>query len=120
MLDERNPPDSFFVANSLMALRALAEFSHRGLVPGIDVGLVAFDDAPWAPFVNPPMSVVAQPTYDIGANAAELLLQRINGELVDTEPRRLVLSTELIVRASSQRMSPLRVNGSGRPVQLSS
>lgn len=120
LLDERNPPDSFFVANSLMALGALAEFSHRGLVPGIDVGLVAFDDAPWAPFVNPPMSVVAQPTYDIGANAAELLLQRINGELVDTEPRRLVLSTELIVRASSQRMSPLRVNGSGRPVQLSS
>jgi LacI family transcriptional regulator len=107
LLDGRKPPDSFFVANSLMALGALHEFADRGLVPGTDVGLVAFDDAPWAPFVNPPMSVVAQPTYDIGARAGELLLQRISGELGSTEPRTLVLSTELIVRSSSRRTSPL-------------
>lgn len=106
LLDGRNPPDSFFVANSSMALGALEEFAHRALRPGMDVGLIAFDDAPWAPFVNPPMSVVTQPTYDIGARAAELLLQRINGELGSAEPRRVVLPTKLIVRRSSRRTVP--------------
>jgi len=103
LLDSRNPPDSFFIANSSMALGAIEEFSHRRLVPGRDLGLIAFDDAPWAQFVNPPMSVIAQPAYDIGVQAGELLLQRLARDLPTTDARTLTLSTELIVRASSRR-----------------
>lgn len=101
LLDERRPPDAFFVANSPMALGALDEFRRRGLRPGRDVGLIAFDDAPWARFVDPPMSVVAQPGYEMGASAGELLLARIAGT-APVRRRRIVLDTELIVRASSR------------------
>lgn len=103
LLDLRNPPDSFFVANSTMALGALDEFGRRGLVPGQDVGLVAFDDAPWARFVNPPMSTVRQQAYQIGASAAEMLLDRIDGRVDDVAPRHLLLPTELVIRDSSRR-----------------
>jgi len=103
LLDSPAPPDSFFIANSSMALGALDEFSHRRLVPGRDVGLIAFDDAPWAQFVNPPMSVVAQPSYDMGVQAGELLLQRLGRGLPMTDAHTVTLSTELIVRASSRR-----------------
>ena len=103
LLDSANPPDSFFVANSSMALGALEEFAHRNLVPGKDVGLVAFDDAPWAQFVNPPMSVVAQPTYEIGVRAGELLLERIKNPTAGEKARTIRLETQLIVRASSRR-----------------
>jgi len=48
-----------------------------GLRPGRDLGLVAFDDPPWAGLVDPPMTVVAQPAYEIGTVAAQLLLARI-------------------------------------------
>jgi len=102
LLDSASPPDSFFVANSSMALGALEEFSHRRLVPGKDIGLIAFDDAPWARFVNPPMSVVAQPAYEIGAEAGELLLRRIQ-HTSTADDRKLTLRTELIVRGSSLR-----------------
>lgn len=103
LLDSASPPDSFFIANSSMALGALEEFQHRGLVPGRDIGLVAFDDAPWAPFVNPPMSVVAQPAYEIGTRAGELLLARLE-PATTTRRRQIVrLRTRLIVRASSLR-----------------
>lgn len=109
LLDSPDPPDSFFIANSSMALGALEEFSHRHLVPGKDIGLIAFDDAPWAKFVNPPMSVVMQPTYDIGVQAGELLLQRLKRGLPMTDARTVTLSTALIVRASSRRSPTARL-----------
>ncbi len=103
LLDSKNPPDAFFIANSSMALGALEELADRQLVPGRDVGLIAFDDAPWAPFVDPPMSVVAQPVYEIGARAGRLLLDRLREGGVPARARTIRLDTSLIVRASSQR-----------------
>ena len=103
LLSLRNPPDSFFVANSTMALGALEGFDQHGIVPGRDVGLVAFDDAPWARFVNPPMSTVRQQAYQIGASAAEMMLDRIDGRVDDVAPRHLLLPTELVIRDSSRR-----------------
>jgi LacI family transcriptional regulator len=104
LLDSEHPPDAFFVANAQMALGVLEEVKRRNLRIGVDVGIISFDDAPWAQFVSPPMSVVAQPAYDIGAQAAQLLLQRVGGA-APLEPRHVVLSTTLIVRDSSRRQS---------------
>lgn len=105
LLDGRNPPDSFFVSNSTMALGALEEFTQRGLAPGRDIGLIAFDEAPWARFVNPPMSTVRQQAYEIGARAGELLLERIQDHAGERTPRLTLLPTELVIRASSRRAS---------------
>jgi LacI family transcriptional regulator len=100
LLDEPDPPDAFFVANSTMALGALEELARRSMRPGRDIGLVAFDDPPWASLLDPPMSVVVQPAYEVGVQAAELLLQRIAGA-GPAQPRVVRLATRLIVRASS-------------------
>ena len=102
LLSLRHPPDSFFVANAPMALGVIDELTRHGLRAGTDVGLIAFDDAPWARFMAPPMSVVAQPAYQIGEEAAELVLQRMSGGR-DTPKRTISLDTELLVRASSRR-----------------
>jgi LacI family transcriptional regulator len=85
-----------------MALGVLEEVRRRGLRVGVDLGVITFDDAPWAPFISPPMSVVAQPAYDVGAQAAQLLMERVKGTAPDA-PRHLWLSTMLIVRESSRR-----------------
>lgn len=104
LLDSPNPPDSLFVGNAQMALGVLGELRRRKLVVGRDIGVVTFDDAPWAPFINPPMTVVAQPAYDVGAQAAELLMDRIRtGETA--ERRHIFLSATLIIRESSRRLS---------------
>ncbi|HEY2764350.1 MAG TPA: LacI family DNA-binding transcriptional regulator [Pseudonocardiaceae bacterium] len=88
-------PDALFVANSLMAIGALQAMVVLGLRAGRDVGLVAFDDAPWAQLVDPPVSVVAQPAYAVGEAAGQLLADR------SAEPRRITLDAELIIRGSS-------------------
>lgn len=104
LMDGRNPPDSFFVANSEMALGVLQELRSRGLTVGQDIGLVAFDNAPWTGFTDRPLSVVAQPAYEIGVLAGKLLLERV-GVPLDAQPAPRVrrLRTELIVRESSLR-----------------
>ena len=87
-----------------MALGVLAELAQRGLRIGRDIGLVTFDDAPWAPYTNPPITVISQPAYDIGVRACEMLLDVIqSGEPI--EPRKVMLDTKLIVRSSSKRLT---------------
>jgi LacI family transcriptional regulator len=102
LLDDAVPPDAILTANAPMALGVLAELSARGLRVGRDTGLVTFDDAPWAPFADPPITVVSQPAYDIGKRACELLLETVQSGAARA-PRRVMLDTTLIVRGSSLR-----------------
>ncbi|MCC6805259.1 MAG: LacI family DNA-binding transcriptional regulator [Anaerolineae bacterium] len=91
-------PMALFVANNLMTIGALNAIHELGYRIPSEVAVIGFDDVPWAMSLNPPLTTVAQPSVDIGLNAAELLLSRI------ADPQRLartvVLETELIVRAS--------------------
>lgn len=66
-------------------------------VPG-DISLVSFDDADWTSVVNPAISVVAPPTYDLGRRATDLLLRRIGG---NEEPAGLhMMPTTFVARQS--------------------
>jgi LacI family transcriptional regulator len=93
-------PDALFVTNNLMTLGALRAVHEAGLRVPEDVALVGFDDASWTPFTSPALTVVAQPTYEIGQRAAELLATA--GEVGDGDERRhLVLRPTLVVRQST-------------------
>lgn len=96
MLPER--PTAVFVANNLMALGALHAIGDAGLDIPRDLGIVSFDDVPWGAWLRPPLTVVDQPTYDLGASAANILLNRLGDP--DRAFRKVVLQTRLIVRAS--------------------
>jgi LacI family transcriptional regulator len=103
LLGQRELPDGLLISNNLMTVGGLQAIGEAGLgIPG-DIAIVGFDDSSWATALNPPLTVVAQPTYEIGRQAAKLLLRRIDGEKFP--PRHVVLRAELIERASSQRMS---------------
>lgn len=93
------PPSALFVANNLMTLGALTAIHERGLAIPRDIAVVGFDDLPWAPALDPPLTTVAQPTYAAGEAAAELLLKRIAGPR-DHATQTLLLRTELVVRRS--------------------
>lgn len=101
LLDERRPPDALLVANSTMAIGVLEALRERGLRPGRDVGVVAFDDAPWATLVDPPLSVVTQPAYELGTSAATLLLARIADRSRPSSTT--ILGARLVARDTSRR-----------------
>jgi LacI family transcriptional regulator len=101
LLGQPEPPDALLVANSAMAVGVLQALQEHGIRPGKQVGIVAFDDAPWAELVDPPLTVVAQPAYEIGAVAARLLLARITDNTRATTTT--TLAARLIERGSSHR-----------------
>ncbi|MGH3727983.1 MAG: LacI family DNA-binding transcriptional regulator [Micromonosporaceae bacterium] len=101
LLDSAERPDAVFVTNNLMAVGALECLVARGVEVPDKMGIIGFDDLPWADLVRPALTTVGQPTYELGRTAAQLLAERI-GE-PEREPSRVVLKTELHVRATSQR-----------------
>lgn len=101
LLSGSTRPDALFVTNSLMTVGALEALSDSGVRVAQDVGVVGFDDNPWARLMQPTLSTVAQPTYDIGRRAAELLLPGAAAG----RPVTVTLRTLLIARDSSRRDS---------------
>lgn len=99
LADER--VDGLFVANNLMTIGAVEAITAAGLSMPRDIAVVGFDDMSWASALNPPLTVVTQPTYEIGREAATLLLRRIRGDV--GEPVHVVLPATLVIRGSSQR-----------------
>jgi LacI family transcriptional regulator len=98
LLDLPEPPTAVLTANNLMTLGALQVIHERCMKIPDDIAVVGFDDMPWAASLQPPLTVIEQPTYDIGRTAASLLLERLNNP--ELPFRDIVLETKLIVRAS--------------------
>ncbi|MFC7623055.1 LacI family DNA-binding transcriptional regulator [Microlunatus sp. GCM10028923] len=97
-----HPPDSLLTVDSMLALGMISALKQLRKPIAAEVGLISFDDSAWAPVIEPPLSVIVQPAYEIGVAAAQLLIGRIRGEAPDG-PQRRILDTTLIVRKSSGR-----------------
>jgi LacI family transcriptional regulator, fructose operon transcriptional repressor len=101
LLDLPQPPDAIFTTNSLLATGALQAIRERQLTIPDAIALVSFDETTWASLVQPPITLIAQPTDEIGKTAAELLLQRVMNPTRPT--RQVILKGQLLVRGSSAR-----------------
>jgi LacI family transcriptional regulator len=92
------PPSAVFVANNEMMAGALLAIRERGIKVPRDLSLIGFDDARWAQYSDPPLTVVSQPTEAMGEKAAELLLGRLHGEKL---AKTVMFKPELVVRRST-------------------
>ncbi|MBE0687723.1 MAG: LacI family DNA-binding transcriptional regulator [Anaerolineaceae bacterium] len=106
-----NKPDALFINNNILALGALLEMTELNLECVNDLGIVAFDDHPWAAVSNPPLTVVRQPTQKIGQYSAEMIMALINNQPVPE--KQVILSCELVERQSCQ---PLHAKKSSHSV----
>ncbi len=91
-------PSALFAANDQMALGAMAAAFDVGRKVPDELAVVGFDNIPAGRYVRPSLTTVSLPTYDMGASAARLLLQRLAGEPTQET---LWLPTQLVVRQSS-------------------
>jgi LacI family transcriptional regulator len=102
LLDISPPPTAIFSGNNLMSIGALHAIVRRGLRVPHDVALVGFDDFPypWSDAFQPRLTTVAQPTYDLGRRAAEMLVDRLSHPHPGPVGR-VILEGNLVVRESS-------------------
>jgi LacI family transcriptional regulator len=102
LLELPEPPDAVFAANNMMTIGAVECLADRGITIPTEMGVVGFDEIPWAHLVRPSLTTVRQPTYEVGRTAALLLSERI---AAPGRPRSVVsLVTDLQIRNSSQRL----------------
>jgi LacI family transcriptional regulator len=73
-------PDGVYVANHLMTIGLLKAAEEMGLRCPEDFGLVSFDDYPWLGVFRPRLTTVELPKHQLGSEAAELLIRRIEGD----------------------------------------
>lgn len=94
-------PDALFVTNIDMMLGSIIFLKENLLKIPADLAFVGFDDPEWAMLLDPPLTVVQQPVYDLGITAAEILIKKIiNNE--DSKSHLInTLNTVLVVRKSS-------------------
>lgn len=105
-------PTAILATDETMALGVLDAVAGSGLRSPEDVSVVAFDDAAWTTALRPPLTVVAQPVYELGALAARRLIARIGGD--ERPPEVSILDTSFILRGSTAapRGDPTRVTPS--------
>lgn len=95
-----DPPSAFFCFDYQSAIITIRCLSGLGVKPGQDISVMGFDCSTSACF--PCITSIAQPAGEMGALAAELLLERVNNS--KTKPRSLRLSAQLIAGETTGRV----------------
>ncbi|WP_298829561.1 LacI family DNA-binding transcriptional regulator [uncultured Planococcus sp.] len=75
--DSGSRPEAFFATNDLALIELLKFIKKNKLAIPEDIGVIAIDDSPFLETATTPISVIKQPTFEIGQNAAETLLKLI-------------------------------------------
>jgi LacI family transcriptional regulator len=94
-------PSAVFVASDMMAIGALKALRQANRQVPQDIALVGFDDIPVASAIVPALTTVRQPIERMGFMAVEVLLSVLEDSSGEEAPaQRIVLPTELVIRAS--------------------
>jgi LacI family transcriptional regulator len=96
-------PDAIFCTNGPTGLGVLRALRSLGLTTPEDVGLVCFDELTVEDLFRPSITTIAQPSFDLGAQAAEILLARIEGAAKNRRPVVVRLPASLKIGESSRR-----------------
>lgn len=99
IFESANRPTAICAGNDLLAIAAANAATESGLEVPKDVSIVGYDDIAYARLVSPSLTTIRQPGPAMGAAAARLLLERLDGQR--KEERTIVLKPELIVRRST-------------------
>ncbi|WP_078434995.1 LacI family DNA-binding transcriptional regulator [Metabacillus halosaccharovorans] len=99
LLALETPPSAVFVFNDEMAMGVIKAVKDSHLSIPENVAVVGFDNIKMSSVIEPNLTTINQPKYEIGKKAMELLLKLINGESL--QKKKFVMKDELIVRESS-------------------
>jgi DNA-binding LacI/PurR family transcriptional regulator len=109
ILKSNSIPDGIFAINDPTAIGAMKVLKKYGYKIPHDVAVIGFSNSKMAEVVEPSLSSVKQPTFEMGVAAARLLLQQLTSPEI-IEPKTIVMEGKLIIRDSSTKsVNPMEV-----------
>ena len=94
--------EAVFCANDMIAIGAIKAIEEAGCRVPDDISVIGIDDIMISRLINPPLTTVRQPIFDLGAIATKMVIERIQGTVTGV-PRKVILPGELIVRQSTSK-----------------
>jgi len=99
LLKENMLPDAIFAVNDPVAIGAFQRIKEAKLKIPDDIAIMGFSNNKITSLVDPPITTVEQPSFEMGRRAAEILVHTIEDKLM--KPETMILETKLIVRRST-------------------
>lgn len=97
-------PDGIFVANDNCAVSCMIHFKHHGLRIPADIAVVGFNNDPVSIVIEPNLTTINYPGYEMGELAAGHLINNLSGSYLLQKTKTILLQHELLVRGSSLRI----------------
>ena len=97
------PPEGVLTYSDQIALSMMTACKERGLKIPQDISIIGFNDEPVNELLDPPLTSVDQPGYEMGRSATELLMAQIEKKEKYKQPVKRILNSNLIIRKSTNR-----------------
>lgn len=104
LLELEQKPDAIFATADKLTTNSLRILKAKGLSVPADMGLLGFSNTDLTELLDPPLSIIKQPAFEMGEISMGLLLQLIESKRPVTDFETRVLSTELLIRGSTRKM----------------
>ncbi len=101
LIDRKVDFDGIFANNDATAIGAMRALKTAGVKIPVEVAIIGFSDWQIASLVDPPLSSVVQPGYEMGQRAAALFFEKLTNP--QTPAKKITLKLEPVIRASSKR-----------------
>lgn len=105
ILEMEEKPDAIFAVNDPIAIGAMKTLQKNGIHIPEDIAIAGFSESQKALIIEPNLTSVEQPTFEIGQTAAELLLEQIKNRYEKPIPKCVILEAKLNIRESTIRTS---------------
>lgn len=100
LLEQKKRPDAIFAVNDRKAVGAIITLKKEGFQVGKQVGVIGFTNDPISTIIEPSLSTIEEPAFEIGKVSCELLIKHIVNKKI--LPKEMILPSKLIVRDSSR------------------
>lgn len=101
LLRDKSKPDAIFTASDRITLFTMSILHHLGIkIPG-EIAVAGFSNFSAPEIINPSLTVIKQPAFELGRNAAELLIKLIESKRPPAQYEKIVLPTQLVAGESS-------------------
>ena len=102
LINMKPKPDAIFASADKLTTGCLRILKAKGLKVPDDMGLIGFSNTDTTELIDPPLSIIKQPAFEMGEIATDLLIQLIESKRPVTDFETKKLAPQLIIRESAK------------------